>query len=98
VYPIYEQYPTAVTGSLLYNSSSNIAQLLLSVSNPTYDFGFDKDGRLGLKGVFDRWIVCPKLETSYGLLEGIAWKLGQGAADDKNCVGITIKKYNFPKA
>ena len=98
VYPIYEQYPLAVTGSLSYNSSSNIAQLWLSVVSPSYEFSFDSKGRLGLRGLFDRWYVCHKLATSYGPKTGVAWRLGTGSIDDKDCVPIWITRVEFPKA
>lgn len=97
VYPIYEAYPLAVTGSLNFNTSSNIAQLWLGVTQGLYSFGFDSIGRLGLDGVYDRWHVCPNLYTSYGPKTGIAWRMGTGRIDDTDCVPIWIKKYEFPK-
>lgn len=86
-----------MTGSLSFNSSSNIAQLWLAVVGPSYDFEFNSKGMLGLNGIFDRWYICPRLATNYGPLEGIAWRLGAGKIDDKDCVSIGIKKYEFPK-
>lgn len=98
-FPILPQYPEATTAQLVYNSSSNIAQLWLSVLQPEYRWEFDAKKRLGLAGVFDRWFVCDQLSTSYGPKRGIAWKMGKGPIDEpKTCTSVEIKRLDFPKA
>lgn len=92
-YPMLAQNPTAVTANLQFNTSSNRANLLLSVLTPTYGWTFDKTGRLGITDIYTRWYVCKDVDTPYRLKTGLVWKLGEATIDRKaECDAVQIKR------
>ncbi|RPA82303.1 hypothetical protein BJ508DRAFT_414155 [Ascobolus immersus RN42] len=94
VYPIRDDFSIVFQGQLQWDTSSDVAALLLGVGDPLYTFGIEeKTGEITIDGL-KRWWYCT-VNTPYGDQTGIVWKLGDGKPDDKKCAKIGLKKQDI---